>query len=90
MKLRYITPGNTLDLSIFIMSIVMLNDVKMGMPSWSLCQTEEVIYSSKQTFLNITDTPFILHFSKYISNYGSLGIAWSPGRVLFLLYPPRE
>ena len=84
MRFRYITPGNTLDLSIYIMSIVMLNDVKMGMPSWSLCQTEEVIYSSKQTFLNMIDTPFILYISKYISYYGSLGIAQTPNCTYFL------
>jgi hypothetical protein len=42
MRARYVDPGNALDLSIYIVSIIMVNDVKMGMPSWSLCQTEKV------------------------------------------------
>ena len=42
MRKRYLTPGNAVDLSIYILALVMMNDVKMDMPSWSLCQTDEV------------------------------------------------
>ena len=41
---RYFSPGNAVDLSIYIMSIVIVSNVSIGMPSWSLCQTEEVYY----------------------------------------------
>ena len=41
---RYISPGNAVDLSIYIMSIVIVSNITIGMPSWSLCQTEEVYY----------------------------------------------
>ena len=41
---RYFSPGNAVDLSIYIMSIVIVSNVSIGMPSWSLCQTEEVCY----------------------------------------------